>query len=63
MDTIEAQKAYRENQMRDMLAKGDVLRPAYKDFDYSNLDQSQHDWMRRLSIFTQYRKTLTKRWE
>ena len=49
--------------MRDMLAKGDALRPAYAGFDFSNLDDAQHKWLNRLSIFTKYRKLLTSRWE
>lgn len=49
--------------MRDMLAKGDALRPQYAGFDFGNLDEAQHKWLNRLSVFTKYRKLLTSRWE
>ena len=48
--------------MIDMLSKGDALRPAYNDFNWNNLDATQHKWLNRLSIFSQYRKLLESRW-
>lgn len=53
----------RENLMRDMLTKGDALRPAYAGFNFDNLDDSQRSWLNRLSVFSKYRKFLTSRWE
>lgn len=38
--------------MREMLKKGDALRPKYEDFDFDALDSTQQAWLNRLSRFT-----------
>ena len=43
------------NRMREMLKKGDALRPEYADFDYDALDSSQLRWISHLSWFTKFR--------
>lgn len=41
--------------MRDMLKKGDALRPKYDEFDFESLDSSQKKWLSRLAWFTKSR--------
>ena len=43
------------NLMREMLKKGDALRPSYEDFDFDGLDPTQQAWIRRLTKFTRFR--------
>ena len=38
--------------MRNMLRKGDDLRPEYKKFEYEGLDSTQQFWINRLTLFT-----------
>jgi hypothetical protein len=41
--------------MREMLKKGDNLRPKYEDFDFDGLDSTQQAWLHRLTKFTRFR--------
>lgn len=41
--------------MREMLKKGDAIRPKYEGFDFSQLDSTQIAWLERLSKFTKFR--------
>ena len=49
--------------MKEMLKKGDVLKPRYEDFDYSKLDETQLAWLSRLSLFSRYRNRIEKYFE
>ena len=49
--------------MRNMLKKGDALRPEYDNFDYAELDSSQLAWIRRLGFYTKYRDRVEKHFE
>lgn len=44
--------------MREMLKKGDKMRPMYKDIDYSKFDSQQITWLNRLSYFTKFRNMI-----
>lgn len=41
--------------MRNMLRKGDKLRPEYASFDYNSLDSSQQMWIKLLGVYPKYR--------
>jgi hypothetical protein len=41
--------------MREMLKKGDALRPQYDGFKFDELDSTQIAWLNRLSKFTRFR--------
>ena len=49
--------------MADMLKKGDDLRPAYNNFDYEALDSTQLAWVRRMTLYTQYRDRVIHKFE
>ena len=51
------------NVMEKMLEKGDELRPRYKNFDYSKLDENQLFWIRKLTWFTRYRSQIENRFK
>ena len=52
-----------DNKMIMMLSKGDRLRPQYQDFDFSNLDSKQLQWINHLSYFTKYRGFMERRFD
>lgn len=50
-----------QNILHRMLAKGDTLRDAYKDFDFSKLDAIQHKYLNRLTFFAKHRERILKK--
>ena len=51
------------NVMEKMLQKGDDLRPRYDNFDFDKLDSQQLFWLKRLSLFSAYRKNIENRFK
>ena len=51
------------NVMEKMLQKGDALRPRYEDFDFDSLDSTQLFWIKRLSLYSAYRKNIENRFK
>ena len=49
--------------MRNMLKKGDALRPEYASFDYEKLDSSQQRWIKLLGVYPKYRTRVEKYFE
>ena len=50
-----------QNLLHRMLAKGDQLKYKYKDFDYSQLDSSQHSILKQLSFFSRHRERIARK--
>jgi len=44
-----------------MLAKGDSLRPSYKDFDFSQLDETQQKYLNYLTFFSKHRERIIRK--
>ena len=47
-----------KNVLKEMLAKGDTLRPKYADFDFEKLDDKQIQFLKSMTIFPRYRKRI-----
>jgi len=50
-----------QNIVHRMLAKGDVLREKYKDFDFSQLDDTQIKYLNRLAFFSRHRERILRK--
>jgi hypothetical protein len=51
-----------DNLVKTMLSKGDEMKEQYRNFDFSTLDSTQHRYLNRLSLFSKYRDSITKRY-
>ena len=50
------------NMIERMLMKGDRMKPRYKSFDYSSIDDSQKFWLGKLAVFSKYRERIINRY-
>jgi len=46
-----------------MFEKGDNLKPQYKNFDFSGLDDQQHKTLKALTFFSRHKNWLKKKFD